>query len=147
MSTPENVVKSKIKEAMYPHDNVRIFTNPSGVGFMGESAKCNIPGAIILKSPRRVEFGLFEGSSDFIGIIARTIKAEDVGKTIGQFFAIEAKKPDWNPPKSGGKEYERYLKQLNFIKVINAKGGCAGFARSAEDALALLLLDEANDGH
>lgn len=147
MSTPENLVKNKIKEAMFTHDNVRIFTNPSGNGFIGNSVRSSDPNCIILKGARRVEFGLCEGSSDFIGIIGRKITQADVGKTFGQFFAIEAKKPDWTPPKSGGDPYKRYIKQLNFIKMVNAMGGCAGFARSAEEAMALLLLDEANDGH
>jgi hypothetical protein len=64
-----------------------------------------------------IRFGLCVGSADLIGI------APD-----GRFLAVEVK------TKTGRVRPE----QQRFIDAVNAKGGIAGVARSAEEALDLL---------
>lgn len=49
-------------------------------------------------------------------------------------FAIECKRPSWRAPRD-----ERELKQLAFIRmVVDELGGVGGFARSVDEAKALL---------
>lgn len=69
---------------------------------------------------RPVRFGLCVGSSDIIGICPD-----------GKFLAVECKK-------ANGKATE---KQLKFIQAVQLKGGRAGVARCAEDAVAIMRGD------
>ena len=97
----------------------------------------NNNGACETKQGRQIRYGLANDSkeisrtfksSDLIGITPRVITQADVGKVLGVFTAIEAKKPGW---KWGGTERERG--QLNFMKTVITSGGLAGFAQSVED--------------
>ena len=79
-----------------------------------------------LKDPvtgRLIRAGLCKGSSDIIAIKPVLITPEMIGKTLGQFVAIEVKTPTGRPTKD----------QLNFNKKINDKGGIALIARDVED--------------
>lgn len=62
-------------------------------------------------------------SSDLIGIVPRLITPEMVGTTIGQFLAVETKKPGW---KFSGNEHE--TAQLLWLELIAAKGGRSMFS-------------------
>lgn len=64
-----------------------------------------------------IKFGLCVGSSDIIGIAP-----------CGRFLAIEVKTDKGKPSPD----------QIRFIEAIKRKGGIAGIARSASDAVALL---------
>lgn len=86
---------------------------------------------------RQIRFGLgndsakinkHSKSSDLIGITPTLITKEMVGKVIGQFTAIEAKRGDWCYT---GKARE--VAQLNFILLVASLGGLATFLRSEED--------------
>lgn len=79
-------------------------------------------------------YGLCEGSSDLIGWRTRIITAEDVGKPIAQFVAIEVKSKTGRATKD----------QNSFIYTVQKAGGIAGIARSVQDA-ATLLTGEIND--
>jgi len=64
-------------------------------------------------------------SSDLVGIRPVVITPDMVGQTIGQFVAIECKREGW---KYSGSDRERA--QLTFLRLVQAKGGCALFAES-----------------
>jgi hypothetical protein len=88
----------------------------------------NNVGSLKDKNGRRVQFGLCQGSSDLIGFTSKTITADDIGKTVAVFTAIEIKTPK-------GKISES---QQAFIDMVRNKGGLAGVARSIEDAQEIL---------
>lgn len=62
-------------------------------------------------------------SSDLIGVVPRLIEPEDVGRTIGQFLAVECKRPGWHYANS---EHERA--QANWLDLVASKGGLALFS-------------------
>lgn len=61
-------------------------------------------------------------SSDLIGVRRVVITPDMVGKTIGQFVALECKREDWN---YRGTEEEQAQKR--FIDFVNEQGGYAMF--------------------
>ena len=67
-------------------------------------------------------------SSDLIGIFPRLITADMVGQRIGQFAAIEVKKPGWSKPTD-----DREIAQQRFIASVIAMGGYAQFAQDVKD--------------
>jgi hypothetical protein len=69
---------------------------------------------------RPIKFGLCVGSSDIIGV------APD-----GRFLAVECKTAIGQPTDA----------QVRFIDAVRAKGGRAGIARSADDAVKIALDD------
>jgi hypothetical protein len=88
----------------------------------------NNVGSLKDENGQRVTFGLCNGSSDLIGFTSKTITADDIGKTVAVFTAIEIKTPK-------GKISES---QQAFIDMVKSKGGLAGVARSIEDAQEML---------
>lgn len=73
---------------------------------------------------RLIRYGLAKGSADLIGWITRKINQEDIGKTIAQFVSIEVKSQTGKPRPD----------QIAWQDIVNKAGGCAGIARSVEDA-------------
>jgi hypothetical protein len=65
-------------------------------------------------------------SSDLIGIVPRFITPEMAGTTIGQFLAVETKKPGW---KFSGNKHE--TAQLLWLELIAGKGGLSMFSTGA----------------
>ena len=63
-------------------------------------------------------------SSDLIGINPIRVTQQMVGDTIGQFVAVECKKPGWTFRPNN--EHEQA--QLNFITLVNQLGGDGRFA-------------------
>ena len=67
-------------------------------------------------------------SSDFVGVIPIPITPDMVGFTIGQFIAIETKKPGWkftgNP---------RELAQRKFLELVVSKGGRGYFTNGIDE--------------
>ena len=64
-------------------------------------------------------------SSDLIGIVPVVVTADMVGKTLGVFVAVEAKKPGWT---MGGDKHT--VAQGNFIIEVIKKGGIGCFVNS-----------------
>jgi hypothetical protein len=77
---------------------------------------------------RPVSFGLCKGSADLIGWRTVTITPEMVGQQVAVFTSIEVKTA------SGRLRPE----QRQWLDAVQAAGGIAGVARSADDARALL---------
>jgi len=67
-------------------------------------------------------------SADFIGIRPIIITQKDVGKTIGQFIALEIKNSEW---KYTGTPKERAQKA--FLDLVNAMGGYAKFIKDEKN--------------
>lgn len=62
-------------------------------------------------------------SSDLIGIRPIVVHFGMVGQTVGQFVAVECKRPGWTPAKNDKRE----AAQAKFQAMITAKGGHAFF--------------------
>lgn len=62
-------------------------------------------------------------SSDLVGLIPLRITHHHVGRTIGQFCAVEVKHGNWKPGKS-----DRELAQAKFMSIVRDMGGLAGFS-------------------
>lgn len=111
----EAKVKADIRLALGGRPDVRLFNNPVGLLYTEAGAP--------------VKAGLGTGTSDLVGWRSVVITPEMVGQRIAQFVAIETKAP------AGG---HRRQEQKNFVKIVNDMGGRAGFARSIEEAQAIV---------
>ena len=98
----------------------------------------NNNGACTTDDGRFVRFGLGNDSeqinrvfksSDLIGIRKVLITQDMVGKTIGQFMAVEVKRTDFVARESD----KRYVGQRNFIDCVNDHGGFGVFAKDVLD--------------
>lgn len=86
----------------------------------------NEVGLAYTKNGYPIHFGLCKGSSDLIGWRSITITPDMVGKTIGQFCAVEVKKD-----KNGA--YRATKEQKQFIDAVNKAGGFGVVANCKED--------------
>lgn len=68
------------------------------------------------------------GGSDLIGLRTVTITPQMVGQCIGQFVALEIKRPGQRPTEQ----------QEQFMAMVRDRGGLAGVATSVEQAQAML---------
>lgn len=62
-------------------------------------------------------------SSDLIGVLPRNITPDMVGTTIGQFVAVECKRPGWHFTGKGREEA-----QQAFLSLVLQRGGVAQFS-------------------
>jgi hypothetical protein len=109
----ETVIQQNIRLALGKISNVRVFRN-------------NV-GSVKTDDGRVVNFGLCKGSSDLVGWQSVTVTPDMVGQKIARFVAIEVKSQKNKPTPQ----------QQAFIDRVNADGGIAGIARSADEAEAL----------
>lgn len=86
------------------------------------------PGDAIVRGARVFRAGLIKGSSDLIGWTPVVVTQDMVGKTVAIFTGVETKAANGD---------ER-TDQENFIKQVTDAGGRAGFAYSAEEAVAIV---------
>ena len=107
--------------------STRLFRNTVGSGYVGPHLQLG-NGQVLMTRASRVSFGMGKGTSDIVGWRSVVITPEMVGQTIAQFVAIEVKVP----------KGRMTAEQANFIDTVIAHGGCAGVARSVEDAQELL---------
>lgn len=117
----ERIVQNEVRLAA-SRNGFTLWRNNVGVGYQGE-VSVRAPDYIVIKGYRRVNFGLAEGSSDLIGFREIEITQEMVGTTVAVFSAVEVKSRN-------GKLTQR---QKNFLRCVDAAGGIAVLARSAED--------------
>lgn len=104
---------------------VRLFRNNVGVGWVANASRVLADDSVILKNWRRIRFGLFPGSSDYIGWKSVVITQEMVGRRVAVFLAIETKRA------AGGK---KQAEQRHFISTVKEAGGLAGFVSTQQDA-------------
>lgn len=84
---------------------------------------------------RWVSFGVGPedgGGSDLIGWQSVTITPDMIGKKVAIFVAIETKAAEARTKK------KRLIAQSNFVQQVHKAGGRAGFARTVEEAEAIL---------
>ena len=103
--------------------HIRIFRNNVGMGFVGTVIHRAVS-FITLKNYRPIQFGLFVGSGDLIGIKTILITPEMVGLKIGQFLSIETKTLT-------GRVTD---KQLHWRDQILSRGGAAYIVNRVEQA-------------
>ena len=93
----------------------------------------NNVGVLYDEKGRPVRFGLANDSasmnkqvksSDLIGITPHKITLEDVGKTVGIFTSIEAKRDTWKYTGTA-----REVAQYTWIKLVISLGGIAKFSK------------------
>ncbi len=95
----------------------RLFLNARGRGWVGGKSDVR-DGVVTLKGAAQVTFGVGpDGASDLIGWTRD-----------GRFAAIEVKKPGQKPRPE----------QFAFIEGVRRAGGVAGWATSADEAMAIL---------
>lgn len=96
------------------------------VSLIGARLFRNNCGAVEDKTGRWHRFGICNpGGSDLIGWTPVTVTQEMVGRTVAIFTAVEAKFGSTATTPQ----------QTNFIDRVQADGGYAGIARTAEDAV------------
>ena len=128
----EHITQQRILLA-HGSGNVRLWRNNVGTGWAGQATKVtpgNLraiatalrPGDVVIRQGRPLHAGLCVGSSDLIGY--RQVDG------IAQFVALEVKSATGKATKE----------QVQFLDHINGAGGCAGIARSVDDAAAILRL-------
>ena len=84
---------------------------------------------LTLADPRPLHAGLHEGSADLIGWESLVITPEMVGRKVAVLLSIECK---------ATKGRVREAQQV-WCEQVRLAGGAAGFARSVEEARAILL--------
>lgn len=108
--------------------DTRIFRNNVGTAWQGRITH-NRDGSITIYNPRPVHFGLCEGSSDLIGLRSVEVTPAMIGQRVAVFVALEIKT---------SATARRTDEQINFVAMVNALGGRAGFASSVDEARNIL---------
>lgn len=111
--TSERKIQNEIRLAVGRHPGATIWRNQVGV---------------TVHAGRTVTYGLCRGSSDLIGIREVLITPEHVGKTIGQFVALEIK------TETGRLSAEQSM----YLALVNKRGGVGVVVMSPEDAIEAL---------
>jgi hypothetical protein len=118
VSRLETALTHKILLAHGSRDDCRLFRNATAMVWVGHKIGTVDNGSVLLApGARPIRAGLTEGSSDIIGIGPG-----------GLFAAIEVK--------AGSTRDQAH--QERFIQMVLRLGGLAGFARSVEEATAII---------
>lgn len=111
----------KLFEEWITHEHLRRMISLVTAG--DAQGMIKLAGALLSAKRRVVQFGLCEGSSDIIGVVA--------AHGHGVFLAAEVKRVGKQPTKG----------QQQFLNIVNNRGGVAGCVHSTEEFQ--LLLDKA----
>lgn len=115
MSQQQTAAQNRILLEHGARPDVRLFTNPTSMVWVGRRIGTAENGGILLApGAHPIRAGLIEGSSDLVGIGPG-----------GRFAAIEVKTAGYN---------KRPEHQRGFLRMVYELGGLAGFAMSPEDA-------------
>jgi len=109
------------------HGDARLWRNNVGSAWQG-NCRNHGGGLMTIVHPRRVHFGLCQGSADLIGYQSLIVTPEMVGQRIAVFVAIEGKRVNGSYG-TGQREY---------LDLVNRAGGLAGVARTVDDAKIIL---------
>lgn len=126
MSRSEHGEQNEIRNALV--DDGLFFRANVGRAWASNDITTMADGTMILRSPRPFSTGLPTGFADVFGMTPVVVTPDMVGKTIAVFTAIECKS-------ARGKSRDA---QERFIAAVVAAGGRAGFARSVDDAKAIV---------
>jgi hypothetical protein len=123
----ETEIMKRAQVELTADPRTRLFRNNVGSAWQGVPWRTQ-RGELLIRSPRLITFGLCEGSGDLIGWRETTITPDMVGRTVAIFASLEIKtaigvvKPE----------------QKKWDEAVRAAGGISGFARSTEDARAII---------
>lgn len=139
----EAVVQKQSWIAVMQRFTCALFRTNSGKAYLSNSGPAGVTwhndGSITIESPRPVALGLalmqgqtVDGLSDLNGYTTVTVTPEwaarMMGKKVAVFTSLEMKKLD------GRKQ----ANQRQWLKNVSEAGGIAGFARSPEEAIAII---------
>lgn len=101
----------------------RLFRINTGLAWQGDVQKLD-DGNILIRNPRPFRAGI-KGMPDTIGFITLTVTPEMVGRKFAIFTALEMKhgKTKTTP------------EQINFLSMVEEKGGISAIVRDEQDAL------------
>lgn len=123
----EATIQADIRLALGRDPDVKLFRNNRGVAWMGK-VESNEGGVVVLSGARPVEFGLYDGASDLIGLTRVLVTQAMVGTHVALFTALEIKRVGPAVPEH----------QQKFVAFVRKYGGLAGVARSVADAWAIV---------
>ncbi len=124
--------KKLLNDIMIAHSKRggRLFRNNVGKGWAGKSKMIERDGHVyvnrgdvVIKSARRLHYGLCVGSSDLIGWTPIIITEQMIGKILAVFTAVEGKTGKLTATQ----------KQKDFISAVNDQHGIAVVIRSVEE--------------
>ena len=143
----ESRVSHDIRAALNaPGSPARIHRNHCGGSWHGDGQRVSLsnlselraslqPGDVVVRRGRWLESGLRPGSADWIGWVSVPVTAAMVGTTVALFLSIESKR------QAGG---VRAAAQQQWAEAVLQAGGRAGFARSADEAMAIAAGDQSS---
>lgn len=133
--TTEHTIQNAIRNALA--GEAFLFRGNVGVGWQGTGKPIKVPypmtvnmnpGDVLLRQARTFDTGLPKGFHDVFGWVEVTITPDMVGQKIARFTSFDTKS------ETGRKTPE----QVAFANAVNNSGGRAGFARSVEEARAII---------
>lgn len=120
-STPEGRLTKRLLLAASER-GYRLFRNQRGAGWTGDWTKLK-DGSVLIKNPRFVRYGLFDGAADFIGWRQVEVTKDMVGQLVPVFASVEIKT----------NEGSLSPQQRKWRKNVSKAGAIALVARSPED--------------
>lgn len=118
----ETDLQRRIQAALSDADT-RLWRNTVGQAWVGNVTHC-ANGDVLIRNPKRLAFGLAPGSSDLVGLRSVLITQEMVERRVAVFCAVEVKSERGTVT----------AEQQAFVDMVNGLGGCAGVARSIDEA-------------
>lgn len=125
---PETILQNEIRLALGLESDLAIFRNNEGVAVVFD-ASCAATG-----KPRRIAYGLGDGSPDLIAMLTVPVEGYPLG--LARWFCLEVKTPNWRP--RNARDKARWQKQLVWLAMARNRGAFGCSVRSVADARAAL---------